>query len=65
MVGSPKGLGPPETLRWQGPAAYIKDRPLLSSERAPHRNKTVTVEEQEISGHGPQEGARYQDLLTD
>jgi hypothetical protein len=35
-----------ETLRWQGPPAYIKDRPILSSERAPNRNKTVTVEEQ-------------------
>jgi hypothetical protein len=28
---------------WQGPAAYIKDRRVLSSERAPHKNKTVTV----------------------
>jgi hypothetical protein len=26
-----------ESLRWQGPAAYIKDRPILSSERAPPR----------------------------
>jgi hypothetical protein len=25
-------------LRWQGPAAYIEDRPVLSSERAPHKN---------------------------
>jgi hypothetical protein len=33
-------------LRWQGPAAYTKDRPILSSERAPHKNKTVTVKEQ-------------------
>jgi hypothetical protein len=41
-----------ERLRWQGPAAYIKDRPILSSERAPHKNKTVTVKQ-------------YQDLLTD
>jgi hypothetical protein len=33
-----------ERLRWQGPEAYIKkDRHVLSSERAPHRNKTVTV----------------------
>jgi hypothetical protein len=32
-----------ERLRWQGPAAYAKDRPDLSSERAPHKNKTVTV----------------------
>jgi hypothetical protein len=32
-----------EGLRWQGPAAHIKDRPDLSSERAPHKIKTVTV----------------------
>jgi hypothetical protein len=30
-------------LLWRGPAAYTKDRPVLSSERAPHKNKTVTV----------------------
>jgi hypothetical protein len=35
-----------ERLRWQEPEAYIKDRPVLSSERAHHKNKTVTVEEQ-------------------
>jgi hypothetical protein len=38
MVASPKGLGP-EKL-WQAPAAYTKDRPVLSSERALHKNKT-------------------------
>jgi hypothetical protein len=32
-----------ERLRWEDPAAYIKDRPVLSSERTPHKNKTVTV----------------------
>jgi hypothetical protein len=32
-----------ERRNWQGPAAYTKDRPVLSSERAPHKNKTVTV----------------------
>jgi hypothetical protein len=32
-----------ERLRWQGPAAYTKDRPVLSLEKAPHKNKTVTV----------------------
>jgi hypothetical protein len=32
-----------ERLHWQGPAAYIKDRPILSSERAPHKNKTVNA----------------------
>jgi hypothetical protein len=32
-----------ERLPWQGPAAYTKDRPVLSSERAPHKSKTVMV----------------------
>jgi hypothetical protein len=32
-----------ERLRCRGPAAYTKDRPVLSSERAPHKIKTVTV----------------------
>jgi hypothetical protein len=32
-----------ERLRWQGPAAHTKDRPVLSSERAPHGIKNVTV----------------------
>jgi hypothetical protein len=32
-----------ERLRWQGPAAFTKDRPVLSSERAPHKSKTVIV----------------------
>jgi hypothetical protein len=32
-----------ERLRWQGPAAYTKGRPVLSSERAAARNNTVTV----------------------
>jgi hypothetical protein len=30
-------------LRWQGPAAYTKDKSAFSSERAPHKNTTVTV----------------------
>jgi hypothetical protein len=34
-----------EIMRWQGPAAYTKDRPVLSSERAAHNNKTVTVKQ--------------------
>jgi hypothetical protein len=34
-----------ERLHWQGPAAYTKDRPALSSDRAPDRNKTVTVKQ--------------------
>jgi hypothetical protein len=34
-----------ERLRWEDPAAYVykKDSPVLSSERAPHKNKTVTL----------------------
>jgi hypothetical protein len=32
-----------ERLCWEDPAAYTKDKPILSSERMPHRNKTVTV----------------------
>jgi hypothetical protein len=43
MVSSPKGLGPEKDCAGKGPAAYTKDRPDLSSERAPHKNKTVTV----------------------
>jgi hypothetical protein len=34
-----------EGLRWHGPAAYTKDRPVLSSERAPPKNKTVAVKQ--------------------
>jgi hypothetical protein len=32
-----------ERLRWQEPAAHTKDRPVLSSERAPHGIKNITV----------------------
>jgi hypothetical protein len=32
-----------ERLRWQGPVACIKDRPVLSSDRAPHKEKNKTV----------------------
>jgi hypothetical protein len=38
-----QGIRTRERLHWQGPAAYIKDRTVLSSERAPPKNKTVTV----------------------
>jgi hypothetical protein len=34
-----------ERLRWQGPAACTEDRPALSSERAPQKNKTVTIKQ--------------------
>jgi hypothetical protein len=32
-----------EWLRWQGPAATVNDRPVLSSERTPQINKPATV----------------------
>jgi hypothetical protein len=40
-----QGTRTTERLRWRGPAAYTKDRPFLSSERVPQKNKTVTVKE--------------------
>jgi hypothetical protein len=42
MVDSPKRIGPEKDCAGKG-TAYTKDRPVLSSERAPHKNKTVTV----------------------
>jgi hypothetical protein len=42
--GDEKGSFKSETVKYgPSPAAYIKDRLVLSSERAPHKNKTVTV----------------------
>jgi hypothetical protein len=38
-----QGARTKERLRCQGPAAYIKVRPVLSSDRAPHKKKTVIV----------------------
>jgi hypothetical protein len=37
------GTRTPEWLRWRGLAAIVNDRPVLSSERAPHINKPATV----------------------
>jgi hypothetical protein len=34
-----------ERLRCRGPATYTKDRPVLLSERAPHKHKTAAVNE--------------------
>jgi hypothetical protein len=38
-----QGIRTRERLRWQGPAACTKDRPVISLERAPHKNKIITV----------------------
>jgi hypothetical protein len=32
-----------ELLRWRGPTEIVNDRPVLSSERAPHVSKLATV----------------------
>jgi hypothetical protein len=40
-----QGTRTEERLRWQGPAAYTKDRPVLSLQRGLHKNKTVTVKQ--------------------
>jgi hypothetical protein len=40
-----RGTRTREGLRWRGPAAFTKNRPVLSSERTAHKNKTVTVKE--------------------
>jgi hypothetical protein len=45
MVVSPKGLGPEKDCAGKTSSIYTKDRPVLSSERAPYKNKTVTVKE--------------------
>jgi hypothetical protein len=42
MVSSPKGHGPEKDCAGKG-QQHIKKIPVLSSERAPHKNKTVTV----------------------
>jgi hypothetical protein len=35
-------------LPWQGPAAIVNDRPVLSSERAPKNNKPATVSNKDL-----------------
>jgi hypothetical protein len=45
MVTSPKGLGPEKDYTGEGQQHIQKDRPVLSSQMAPHKNKTVTVTE--------------------
>jgi hypothetical protein len=58
-----KGTRTRERLRWQGPAAHTKDRPDLSSEGAPYKNKNCHTEINIWSW--ALDGARYQDLLTE
>jgi hypothetical protein len=41
----PRDSDPRRITLWWGPTAYSKDRPVLSLERTPHKNKTVTVKQ--------------------
>jgi hypothetical protein len=43
MVSSPKGLGPEKDCAGKGQQQIQTTDPDLSSERAPHKKKTVTV----------------------
>jgi hypothetical protein len=45
MITSPKGLEPEKDYAGEGQQHIQKTDPLLSSERAPQKNKTVTVKE--------------------
>jgi hypothetical protein len=54
-----------ERLRWQEPAAYTKDRPILSSERAPHKKEDRNCQKIINIWSRARDGARYQNLLTD
>jgi hypothetical protein len=38
-----KGTRTEEVLRWRGPVACSKDSPVISSERALHKSRTVIV----------------------
>jgi hypothetical protein len=42
----PHGTQTRERLRWQEPAAYIKDRPVLSLERAPQKTRLADRQSQ-------------------
>jgi hypothetical protein len=44
MVMSPKDSNQ-ERLSWQEPAAYTKDRPVLSTEKELHKNKTIIAKQ--------------------
>jgi hypothetical protein len=65
MFASPKGLGPEKDCGDKD-QQNIKKRPVLSSERASHRNKTVTVKQYVIYIWSlASDVVRSQDLLTD
>jgi hypothetical protein len=57
----------PRKLRWQGPAAYTKDRPALSSERAPHKKRPLLSNSNKYLVMSPRRGStpRLTNRLTD
>jgi hypothetical protein len=54
-----------ERLRWEDPAACTNDRPVLSSERAPHKKQDRNCHTVINIWSWVPDGARHQDLLTD
>jgi hypothetical protein len=54
-----------ERLCWQGSAAYTKDRPVFSSERAPNKKQNRNCQAVINIWSCTPAGARNQDLLTD
>jgi hypothetical protein len=54
-----------ERLCWRGPAAYIKDRPVLSSEKAPHKKQDRNCRRVINIWSWAPDGARHQDLQID
>jgi hypothetical protein len=62
--GESQGTRTRERLRWQGPAAYTKDRSVLSSERASNKKQDCNCQRViNIWLWAPDE-ARHQDILT-
>jgi hypothetical protein len=45
MITSPKGLGPEKYYAGEDQQHIQKAKPVLSSEREPQKNKTVSVKE--------------------
>jgi hypothetical protein len=52
-----------EWVCWRGPAVIVIDRPVLSSERAPHINEPATDSNKDLV-LGSQMGALFQDRLA-
>jgi hypothetical protein len=60
-----RGTRTREWLHWRDPVAIVNDRPVLSSERAPHKRKDRNCQTAINIWSWAPDGARHQDLLTD